>query len=525
MRNLKVLIADDDFPTVEMLCNEIDWNARGITEILRAYNGQMAIDLIQEEQPEIILCDIGMPIKSGMEVLEWINEQQLQPYFIFLTCYDTFEYAKQAVALHAFHYLTKPCALEEVCQAVSTAVQSLNNRFSAAEKKSNVEVLNLLFAGSLPADEQKLRKLLKEGAAQIDADASYYLVAASVDCRRSVSAGWEEALFKYAFRHLLREAILDQTSSDYSVVFERDYRYTLIFFANAEQFQEQGLRERCTQAVEICKKSLACAPVVLVSEPMHLWDVSQRKGNFLSLLKKVSLYPGVVEWERNLTAPENSQKTRDLQWDKERLQNFMEQWDLEGLIAYLDEFLQKALEQNVENSVNIMHRIHQDLLQVFYILLHEQKVDASAVFDSPQAYQLNNEAESSKETMLEFVSFMLTRTHELTVGETHTPVVLDAVAYIEQNYMRDISRDDVAKAACVTPNYLSKLFHEETGQTIREYITECRMREAKNLLRNTEDTISNIAINTGFGNISYFSTLFRKKYRISPFLWRKNNRH
>lgn len=91
-------------------------------------------------------------------------------------------------------------------------------------------------------------------------------------------------------------------------------------------------------------------------------------------------------------------------------------------------------------------------------------------------------------------------------------------------FAEDISRDDIAAYACVTPNYLSTLFHAETGKTIREYISDCRLNESKRLLAATRKSISAIAMECGFGNISYFSTVFRKCVGKSPVEWRKEQK-
>jgi len=95
-----------------------------------------------------------------------------------------------------------------------------------------------------------------------------------------------------------------------------------------------------------------------------------------------------------------------------------------------------------------------------------------------------------------------------------------AKKYINENYSRDVSRAEVASFVHITPNYLSKLFGREVGMSLREYINKCRIDEACYKLSSTEEPISRIAIDVGFENISYFSTVFRKYCGISPMEWR-----
>ena len=103
---MKLLICDDDISTIEVLESQLDSSALGISQILKAYNGKMAMDIIDREKPELILCDIGMPIANGIDVLKYAYDRKYDMEFSFLTCYEEFEYAL-AVGVTAPFYLAK----------------------------------------------------------------------------------------------------------------------------------------------------------------------------------------------------------------------------------------------------------------------------------------------------------------------------------------------------------------------------------------------------------------------------------
>ena len=113
---MKLLICDDDISTIDFIQNSLDCNEFGITKILRAYNGLTAKEIIAEERPELILCDIGMPQCNGIEVLKYVSKAEYHPEFAFLTCYESFEYAREAVRYGATNYLTKPINLKRCCK-------------------------------------------------------------------------------------------------------------------------------------------------------------------------------------------------------------------------------------------------------------------------------------------------------------------------------------------------------------------------------------------------------------------------
>ncbi len=96
-----------------------------------------------------------------------------------------------------------------------------------------------------------------------------------------------------------------------------------------------------------------------------------------------------------------------------------------------------------------------------------------------------------------------------------TRAVALALDCIEQNYEQDIGLDWVASNIYLSPGYLSSLFKQETGKSVIQYITLCRLEKAKQLLTETNMRISEISRRVGIGSASYFCLLFRKHYGIT----------
>lgn len=95
-------------------------------------------------------------------------------------------------------------------------------------------------------------------------------------------------------------------------------------------------------------------------------------------------------------------------------------------------------------------------------------------------------------------------------------LVLAAQDYIERNYNRDTSISDVAHYVALSVNYFANLFKKRTGETIGEYITTVRIREAQRLLRQSDFMVSEIAYIVGYRSPYYFSRVFRKAVNQSP---------
>ncbi|MFW5996257.1 MAG: response regulator transcription factor [Halanaerobiaceae bacterium] len=100
--------------------------------------------------------------------------------------------------------------------------------------------------------------------------------------------------------------------------------------------------------------------------------------------------------------------------------------------------------------------------------------------------------------------------------EINNPQLARAKKYIEKNYHRNISLDDIAEHAAISPNYLSKLFKEKMEINIVDYLTNVRIDQAKNLLETTSLPIKQIAYRVGYNDPNYFSKVFKKTTSLTP---------
>ena len=96
------------------------------------------------------------------------------------------------------------------------------------------------------------------------------------------------------------------------------------------------------------------------------------------------------------------------------------------------------------------------------------------------------------------------------------------ISYIESNYMQDIRLDDLSEATHLSPSYLSRMFKKMTGENFKTYLEEVRLRHAVEEMRSTTQTITTIAYNNGFPNVSALSSAIRKKYNMSPNEFRRS---
>ncbi len=99
--------------------------------------------------------------------------------------------------------------------------------------------------------------------------------------------------------------------------------------------------------------------------------------------------------------------------------------------------------------------------------------------------------------------------------------VLTAARYINERFRHPITAADIAAAAGFSPNYLSRKFREATGIGVHDYLIFIRLRSAAFELLSTDDSVTEIALRSGFSDSNYFKDVFKKKYGVTPREYRK----
>ena len=124
---MNLLIADDENLELKVLEKTVKKHFVDELEIFASSNGRKASQICDEVKPDIALLDIEMPGMNGIELAKYIKEKYAECIIIFITAYDRFDYAIEAMHIKAFDYLLKPWKEERLCELINTSIENVRS--------------------------------------------------------------------------------------------------------------------------------------------------------------------------------------------------------------------------------------------------------------------------------------------------------------------------------------------------------------------------------------------------------------
>lgn len=193
-----------------------------------------------------------------------------------------------------------------------------------------------------------------------------------------------------------------------------------------------------------------------------------------------------------------------------------------GHHAEARETLECILEQNINISDTALMQLYIQILNIIFKVMRMKKID----YDPENSGDfhiivetIKQPAERIYETVQKYISVITEHT-----GTVNTKIDIQAViAYIEDNYNKDLGLDSIADNFDTTPKYLSKLIKDKLGVNFVDYLGGLRIAAAKLLLSSSDKSISEIFEEVGFNNRNTFIRSFKKITGQTPSEYRKNN--
>ena len=513
---MKLLVCDDDVSTVSVLEEQIDYAKLGIDTFLKAYNGIKAKQIIDKEKPELVLCDIGMPKENGLEVLKYVYDSHLDIEFSFLTCYESFEYAKKAVQYGASDYINKPFEIEEIIICLQKMIANHQKKkmlsMQDAKKATKKDVVRRIGDG-LYFNENQIERALKDNEIDIDINEDTRIVLTYSDITKAITERWSSELLFYSCEEIHERVFEDQEQKSFSNCYiDNRYIWNISILTNCDD--EEELIEQCESIREYYNTKMSLDPVILVMDSFEFKELPNRLTLAYRIIRKIRGNRGRVYFEEEAKEYLNLEKD---QINDNQVLRLIKNRDNEEYLNYI-----RKISEPISHDEDNLNQFKMELENIFITALKDNGIPHNTLFGKPEVLSYKDKNITSQQLLLNYAEVLMNELSQIKQESVDSEdIIARAKKYIDENYRENIDRDDVAAIAFVTPNYLSKQFKIKTGMNLREYINKLRIQEAQRLLLSTDTPITSIALYVGFDNVSYFSTVFKRYSDMSPLEWRE----
>ncbi|TCL76265.1 two-component system response regulator YesN [Hydrogenispora ethanolica] len=509
---LKVMIVDDEILAVEDLAQLLPWERYGFEIVATATHSLKALDLYRECQPDLIFVDIRMPVLDGLAFSRKVLARGNPVKIVLLTAYKDFEYAKQALELGVSKYLVKH---ELDGESLAKELRRIKAEIEDEERARVIlkqELIKQLLSGEKMADSVARKALrIPEGTFH------YALLLIRSDQPffpefRDEKAGWAGSGLELgpeelpAGIHRCESAMLDSLGAVVAVLSpvhsQSELRGGLCGLGIRLQAR---LREGNSGSFSILISrtspdltGLAAwfQPLAQAFQYAVFWGRERvcYLDDLLPWIDHAGLQPQMPGPEPPAMPDVADRDTlrRTVAADLERA--CRPRWNLPGLTALCRRWLNLLQEYRAAHGLPPLTELHRRGL------LDVGECYCSA--DLPEWFAARFQEAA--------------RDAERHPAGRYSRRVQQAVAYLQQHYREDIAIETVARALGISGVYLSQLFKKETGRTLVEYLTDCRIAAAKGLLQRGEHKVHEVAKLVGYKSSQYFSQVFHKVTGVFP---------
>lgn len=523
----KVFLVDDEIVIREGIRDNINWNRTNFIFSGEATDGEIALPLIQEIKPDILLTDIKMPFMDGLELTKIVRKTMPWIKIIILSGHDEFKYAKEALQMGVAEYLLKPvasCELLEALNKVALQIEKENKEKEDVEKiKKQLEqntfllrdkFLDRLVQGLIPTIDiidgcakfniNVLSKCYLVAIIEVEIDDSDNMVIDPSDILKSqvlindIVSRDEDIIY---FTKSIDEIILILKGDNEAVLNDKIYSV-------GQNIKYEAERNSC------CKLSIS---IGLPRERLQGITLSYKDAD------KVRNYKYVYGKNKILSINDvkisNLTKKDFVKLEKNNVRDFMKCGAISEVRLFADQFT-KSL-----NSVEVKSPIY------IYYLFVDLILDASAVIEelgeklenvipeitSIEAVLADMDSVANFSKLVESIIIKVMQFREKKTENKYWSTIIKAKEYIDNNYANpNISLNSVAAYVNISSSHFSTIFSQETGENFIEYLTKVRMKKAMSLLKMTSQKSAEIAYNVGYNDPHYFSYLFKKITGMTP---------
>lgn len=525
---MRLLIVDDDVPTVETVWDSIAWPEIGIDEVEIAYSVAQAKAVIERRHVDIVISDIEMPQGSGLDLLSWIRQRGEETEFILLTCHERFDYAAHAIKLEAAEYLVKPfdAKIMEISIKRATAKLAEAQRMREKSEYGEWHSKNLrqeqlyfwlsLYSGIVGSGHAAIKAEIEARKLPIHPEKKFRLVLTKItDYDRAIEDIGTD-LFFFLLENIHARLIGGMEENE--CVVRRTGDTGLWLMTTIADLPEDELIARCERVTEACAENARAKATCCIGGACAIEELREKHDLLHRMIQCSAAFYGMVFTERGALGVACGEP---MILDLERLGKWLAERDKLSILTYVRDVLKIRTDNRTLNERSLF-LIKQEILQAVYGYLSECGIQATLLFNDENSMRLSDLATQSAVDLIRWLNYLLERAYDYAEEVRKASGLIERInAYVHEHYSEQLDRNEIASAFHLAPEYLAKLYRKKTGVYLKDYIREYRVEQAKKLLRDKDILVSDVAGAVGFDNFSYFSTIFRKYVGVTPNEYRR----
>lgn len=519
-------MVDDEEDIRKALISAVDWNELGFEIVGEASNGVEALELVEQLNPDLLVSDIKMPLVGGIDLARAVRESRPNVQIVFLSGYDHFKFAKEAIRYNILEYLLKPLSPKEIVQEFTNIKNKLDEKYGEIlDIDSHIDAIkelqtikkDLLFTNLLL--NNITRKQIESAFDDIEVSIpiSPPTGHAYLTCVVSVESIGREKYHDTDLKRLLNISnIVSKKYLNCECLIHKNH----VVICACES--ENALRKY----VRILTKDIVLSARRVMNVKVYIGQ-SQNFSNIMNLGKAFSEGREALNSIENtdeqiiaysdILSPQEDFSITDMIFELELKIKLSDEMGVEEYVERIFNYMASSKIAPVQYNICILE-LQMMLYRAQRQLQNEFTLDAE-VFFSPTFSKSRNEIEHE-------IKFFATRlSGQISSQRKNTLDVLSesAVEMIKMEYANsEMSLNLLSERLHCSPNYLSGLIKRNVGKSFIDILTESRMLKAKELLMSTTKKIMEISEEVGYSDQHYFSYSFKKYFNESPNQMRKN---
>lgn len=513
---IKAVLIDDEYIVVEGLKSIINWNELGVEVIGTAADGISGLELIENEKPDIIFTDITMPRMNGLTLIEKAKKVVPDAVFIIFSGYNEFEYARKAISLGVIDYLDKPVTINKVEDTLKEAIRVINRKkeefkFAGEFEDSKMTILEGLIRRVMNGEnvnKEKMSYMLN----------SYNINLLNVNNITVAVSRLEDDTYNYEkFIDEIKNVFITNNKNNLvrNFIINDGKELILIFFEILNADHEPNLINYIIEAKKQLKDENVNFYIGIGESYRQFFDISKSYSQAKKALK-YAFFKDITSITQ-ISDVEYSNHISNITDDgfESIIFNIRSSNKIE-VIGQVKKFL-----RNLE-SYNLAPELfcHECLELIYLALKVSTETGKDYIVEKKGGFVPHIEI-LKVNTVFEISNWLLSFFEDLMnwianiQKNSNKKSIIKVREYLDQNYYKDITLDEMAEMVKINSTYLSMLFKEQVGTTYIKYLTNVRLEKAKKLL-NEDYKVKEVSEMVGYHNSRHFSELFKKTVGLTP---------